>query len=123
MARYKIQLADSILAAGQANPEMRLVFPEGCALGECAGPGIAGTHWYFFDDPDAPGDLDGREVDLALARVDGKPVITSRRAIAVHAAPGEEDEVFPCCGLPPYELRRGDSLSPDPELVTCAGAA
>lgn len=120
MARYKIQLADSILAAGQRDPAMRLVWPDGCSLVRQLGPGQAGTHWHLFDDPDAPGELEGREVDLTLGRDgDGNAVIRVRRVIHVHRVPGEGDEAFPCCGLPFDCLPRGDRVSADPEQVTC----
>lgn len=123
MARYRILLADNILAAGAMDPAMRLQFPDGCSLAGQQEPGPAGTHWHLFDDPDAPDDFGGREVDLTLARADGKPVITGRRLIAVHRAPGEDDEAFPCCGLPFHELPRYDSVSPDPDRVTCGVTA
>jgi hypothetical protein len=120
---YKILLADAILAAGASDPGSRLVFPGGCALVRQLEPGSAGTHWHEFIDPEAPAELEGREVDLRLGRDDGKPVIRSRRAIEVHRAPGEGDPGLPCCGIHPADLPRGDRVSPDPELATCGGAA
>jgi hypothetical protein len=115
-ARYQILVADPLLQIG---PQ----WPPGCHLVQQLEPGPAGTHWHLFEDPDAPAELDGRQVDLALARVDGQPVITGRRVIVAHQAPEDgSDGLMPCCGLPAWELPRHDRMTQDAESVTCGGA-
>lgn len=117
MTRYKILIADPLLAE---NP----LWPEGCRLAGVAEPGPAGTHWHLFDDPGAPPELDGEQVALTMARGDdGNPAITGRRVIATHQAPAGEAGVMPCCGLPPWELPRHDRMTADAESVTCGGAS
>jgi len=117
MTAYKILLADSLLSMG-------LVWPEGCSLVRQLDQATAGTHWHLFEDPDAPAELEGRDVELTLARIDGKPVITGRRVILVHRMPaGDSDGTLPCCGLPYYEMPRSDTMSAYPGDVTCGTGA
>jgi hypothetical protein len=116
MTAYKILLADSLLGMG-------LVWPEGCSLVRQLDAATAGTRWHEFSDPDAPPELEGREVELTLARVAGKPVITGRRVILVHQMPaGDSDGTLPCCGLPYFEMPRSDTMSAGPGDVTCGAA-
>jgi hypothetical protein len=117
MTRYRILIADPLLQIG---PQ----WPPGYQLVQQLEPGPAGTHWHLFDDPDAPADLDGREVDLTLARgEDGQPVITARRPVVTHQAPEDGGSgLMPCCGLPPWELPRHDRMTAGAESVTCGGA-
>jgi hypothetical protein len=115
-ARYRILIADPLL---QLDP----VWPAGCRLVTQLEPGPAGTHWHLFEDPDAPPELEGREVDLTLARSgdDGAPLITARRVILTHRAPEDDSGLMPCCQVPAWELPRSDRMSQDAESVTCGG--
>jgi hypothetical protein len=116
MARYRILIADRLLA-------MKPQWPEGCSLVERREQGTAGTHWWTFDDPGAPEDLEGREVELKLRRgEDGSAQIAERRAIVTHLCPPDGTGEMPCCGLPPFDVPRSDRITEDKELVTCGGA-
>jgi hypothetical protein len=115
MSRYRILIADPLLA-------MKPQWPEGCSLAERQEPGTAGTHWWSFDDPGAPDDLEGRDVEIKLCRgEDGSPQITGRRAIVTHLCPPDGTGEMPCCGLPPFEAPQADKITEDKELVTCGG--
>jgi len=112
MARYRILIADPLLGMG-------LVWPAGVSLIEQLERGPAGTHYWLLEDPDAPADLEGREVALTLARVDGEPVVRERRVVVTHLAAGEG---FACCGIGPWEVAAGDRVTRDPQAATCEGA-
>jgi hypothetical protein len=121
MARYRILIADPLLAH-------RPQWPPGCALVERGEPGTAGTHWWTFEDPEAPGDLEGRQVEIRLERdpasdPDGPPVprIASRRLIVTHLYPADDSGEMPCCGVPAWEKPGADGITDDKEAVTCGG--
>jgi hypothetical protein len=115
MARYRILIADPLLVY---KPQ----WPEGCALVERQEPGTAGTHWWLFDDPQAPEGLEGRDVEISLKRDDdGEPVIASRHAIVTHLRPPGDGGLMPCCGMTPFEMPRSDRITEDSALVTCGG--
>lgn len=118
MPRYRILIADPLLQMG---PQ----WPEGCSLVEQQEPGTAGTHWWSFEDPEAPEDLEGREVELKLRRgEDGSAQVAERRLIVTHLCPPDGgDGLMPCCGLSPFEAARFDKITEDKELVTCGGGA
>lgn len=117
MSRYQILIADPLLA-------MKPQWPAGCALVERLEAGEAGTHWWSFEDPTAPEDLEGQQVELKLCRgEDGSPQVSQRRVIVTHLCPPDGgDGLMPCCGLSPFDAPRFDKLSEDKEAVTCGGA-
>jgi hypothetical protein len=120
MARYRILIADPLLGMG-------LQWPPGCSLVRQLEPGPAGQHWHEFDDPDAPEGMEGREVELTLARGEpgedgkpGEPWIVARHVIVTHLCPpGDDSGVMPCCGQTPFEVPRSDRITADKDLVTC----
>jgi|SRR5579871_1442313 len=113
MTTYRILIPDPVIGAG-------LDWPPGVRLAAQLEPGTAGTHWYLLDDPEAPEELEGREVSLAMSRgEDGEPVITARRLIAVHLA-GEDGDLL-CCALEPWDVPPADRVTRDPQAATCAG--
>lgn len=115
MSRYRILIADPLLA-------MKPQWPEGCSLAERQEQGTAGTHWWTFDDPDAPDDLEGREVELKLRRgEDGAPQVAERRLIVTHLVPQDDSAEMPCCGLSAWEKPGADGITEDKEAVTCGG--
>jgi hypothetical protein len=117
MSRYQILIADPLLGMG-------LQFPDGTALAGVAGPGLVGTHWHWLEDPAAPADLDGRQVEIRLRRdSDGKPVIDSRRLILTHLCPQGDGGLLACCDLPVWEMPHADRITEDKEDVTCGGAS
>jgi hypothetical protein len=124
MARYQILIADPLL-------QMGLQWPPGTGLVRQLECGPAGTHWWLFDDPEAPGDLEGKQVELKLGRApagdgpDAAPVprIASRRAIVTHLYPQGDSSEMPCCGVPAWEKPGADGLTEDKELVTCGGGS
>ena len=117
MARYRILIADPLLAH---KPQ----WPEGCALVEQLERGDAGTHWWAFEDPAAPEGLEGKDVALRLSRgEDGEPVIAERHAIVTHLCPQDDGGLLPCCGMTPFEVPRSDKITEDKGLVTCGGDA
>ena len=114
-ARYRVLIADPLLKMG-------LQWPPGVKLAEQLERGETGTHWWLLDDPDAPEDLEGRQVELVLRRgEDGAPVIAERRVAVTHQCP-PEDGLMPCCGRTMDEAGRWDRMAEDKELVTCGGA-
>jgi hypothetical protein len=122
MTRYRILIADPLLQMG---PQ----WPEGCSLVEQQEPGTAGTHWWSFEDPEAPEGLEGREVELKLERgpagengEPAAPLIASRRLIVTHLYPVDDSGEMPCCGVPAWEKPGADKITEDKELVTCGGA-
>jgi hypothetical protein len=115
MTRYRILIADPLLAY---KPQ----WPQGCSLVEQLGPGEAGTHWWLFEDPGAPAEMEGRQVELKLRRgEDGSPQVAERRVIVTHLMPQDDSGVMPCCGLSAFSAPRFDSLTEDKEQVTCGG--
>lgn len=123
MARYQILVPDTLLDKG-------LQWPPGASLVERLECGTAGTHWWLFDDPDAPEGLEGKQVELKLERgqagddPDAPPVprIASRHAIVTHLCPPDDgDGLMPCCGMTPFDVPRADRLALDQQLVTCGG--
>ena len=114
MSRYQILIADPLLNMG-------LQFPEGVFLAGQLEQGPAGMHWHLLDDPGAPAELEGRQVELTLRRVDGKPVIASRRVILTHLVPEGDDGQMPCCGQPVLGMPHADRITTEPDLVTCGG--
>jgi hypothetical protein len=126
MARYRILIPDPLLSVPGG-----LQWPPGCSLVERGEPGSAGTHWWLFDDPDAPAGFDGQRVALTLERGrksedepegDGTPRIAARHLIVTHLAPVDESGEMPCCGVPAWEMHRSDSVTGDAGAVTCGGA-
>jgi hypothetical protein len=124
MARYRILIPDPLVDRG-------LQWPPGCSLAGRGEPGPAGTHWWAFDDPQAPAELDGQRVALTLERGrksedepegDDTPRIAARHLIVTHLAPVDESGQMPCCGVPAWEMHRSDSVTGDKEAVTCGGA-
>lgn len=122
MTQYQILIADPLLAL---NPQ----WPEGCALAGQLERGPAGTHWWAFEDPGAPPELEGGQVEIKLERdpasegTGGPPVprIASRRLIVTHLCPQDDSGLMPCCGLPAWEKPGADGVTGDKELVTCGG--
>ena len=122
MARYQILIADPLLA-------LKPQWPAGTRLAEQLGRGPAGTHWWAFEDPEAPEELEGRQVEIRLERdpvsIPGEPPvprIASRRLIVTHLYPEDDSGEMPCCGLPAWEKPGADGVTDDKELVTCGGA-
>jgi hypothetical protein len=123
MTRYQILIPDTLLDKG-------LQWPPGASLVEQLECGTAGTHWWLFEDPEAPEDLEGKQVELKLERgpagddPDASPVprIASRRAIVTHLVPQDDSGLMACCGVPAWEVSRSDRITADKELVTCGGA-
>lgn len=116
MARYQIPIADPLL-------QMGLQWPEGMKLVEQLERGEAGTHWHLMDDPQAPAEMEGRQVELKLRRGDdGSPEVAERRVIVTHLCPQDDDGgLMPCCELSPFEAPRFDKITEDKGLVTCGG--
>jgi hypothetical protein len=115
MARYQILIADPILAQGP-------VWPEGMRLVGQLERGDAGTHWWLMDDPAAPEETEGRQVELRLRRGDdGAPEVAGRRVIVTHLVPQDDGGLMPCCGLSPFDAPRFDKITEDKDEVTCGG--
>lgn len=115
MSRYRILIADPLLERGP-------VWPDGCSLVERQEVGQAATHWWLFEDPEAPPELEGRDVDLKLRRGDdGSPEVASRRVIVTHLVPQDDSGEMPCCGVPAWEKPGADGFTADKEQVTCGG--
>lgn len=115
MARYKILIADPLLGMG-------LVFPEGCSLVRQMEQATAGMHWHLLDDPEAPPELEGREVRLVMKRDgDGSPVIAGRHLVVTHLADREEP-VLRCCEIAPWDVPYADHVTYDPQSATCEGS-
>lgn len=112
MTCYRVLIADPLLSMG-------MVWPPGVRLVRQLEAGTAGTHYWLLEDEGAPPELEGREVELVLARVDGEPVVRERRPVVTHLAAGEG---LACCALGPWEVPRGDRMSRDPQAATCEGA-
>ena len=117
MSRYQILIADPLL-----DPELGMRFPPGVKLAGVQRPGPAGCHWHFLDDPDAPPDLEGRDVEIKVRRVDGQPVIAERRAIVTHLCPQDDSFGLGCCAADIRLLPHADRVTDDKEMVTCGGA-
>jgi hypothetical protein len=123
MTRYQILIPDTLLDKG-------LQWPPGASLVEQLECGTAGTHWHLFEDPDAPEELEGKDVEITLRRgrvsedapETSEPVIASRRAIVTHLVPQDDSGLMACCGVPAWEVSRSDRITADKELVTCGGA-
>jgi hypothetical protein len=125
MSRYQILIPDEYL-------QMGLQWPPGTKLVEQLERGTAGTHWYLFDDPDAPGDLEGKQVELRLERGrksedepegDNTPRVAWRRVIVTHLVPQDDSGEMACCGVPAWEVPRSDRITANKDLVSCGGAA
>jgi hypothetical protein len=113
MTAYRILLADPLLALG---PQ----WPEGCHLAGRLEPGPAGTHWWSFEDPQAPAELEGKRVEIVTRRDDdGRPQIAGRYEIVVHQSPAEEGKPLPCCGAAVPSLPRGHQMTLILDRVTC----
>ena len=112
-ARYRILIADPLLSMG-------LQWPAGVRLVEPLERGPAGTHWHLLEDAGAPAELEGREIALTLARIDGGvPVITGRHLIVTHLV--AEGGAFACCETAPWDRNPADSVTSDPQAATCPG--
>jgi hypothetical protein len=117
MTTYRVLIPGAYLGMG-------MVWPAGVTLGPSLDADGTGAHWHDLDDPAAPPELEGRDVELRMARDDdGQPAITGRRVIVAHACPPDDgDGMTPCCGLPLYELPPRDRVAKPGDEVTCGGA-
>ena len=76
-ATYRILVATKVLEGAIQWPDgLRLT---GSPLVLSDDPGM---HWHEFEDDHADPSLNGRNVELTLSLVDGKPVITGRAVVA-----------------------------------------
>lgn len=115
MTRYQVLIADPLLGMG-------LQWPDGMRLAGQLGPGGAGTHWHLMEDPEAPGELEGKRVELTLRRdEDGRAQVAERRVIVTHLCPQDDGGLMPCCGLPALKAPRSDTVTGDTAAVTCGG--
>lgn len=78
-ARYWVQASDELMSTRQ------IPWPEG--LRPVGGPGVSefrGSRWHLFEDDGAPEDLEGKKVELTLARrgrETGITVIVERKVL------------------------------------------
>lgn len=77
-ARYHVRVVDEIMA------QREIPWPEGLRPVERGETGLHGSHWWLFEDDNAPDELDGKRVELSLARIGretGIMTITERRVL------------------------------------------
>jgi hypothetical protein len=76
--RYYVQVADELM-------ERQIPWPEGLRPVEREESTVPGSHWHLFEDDGAPEELEGRRVELTLARrgrETGMIVIVNRKVLA-----------------------------------------
>ena len=74
-----------VLGSDELMTQPDLQLPEGLRLTEpvsvqvaTSGPEFPSSHWYRFEDDNAPAELEDKRVGLILCNQDGKPVILER---------------------------------------------